>query len=163
MVAVTPDGDSLWARTDTLQHVTGTAYASGLHGLVVLPSGSIVAAGRTQHPNGRYYGLLIKTDPRGCIEPDCHPYLSILDATDNADDFNFDLSPNPTSGMLQITCPGVTPFSAEVYDGTGRVLAAHTAMRCGDTLNVSHLPSGQYFIRVQSEGSASVVHSVIRL
>ena len=124
MVGVSPEGDSLWGRTDTLRHVTGTVYHSGLHGVVVMPSGSIVAAGRTRHPNGRYYGLLIKTDPRGCITPDCHPYMSIFDATDdNADDFEFSLSPNPTSGLLQVTCGGVTPFSAEVYDGTGRVLA----------------------------------------
>ena len=161
MVAVSATGDSLWARTDTLRH-NNARYSSELAAVVVLPSGSIVAAGSTLHPNtGKYYGLLIKTDPRGCIEADCHPYS--ISGADAPNDITFRIGPNPTSGLLQVHTGSSIAFSAELYDGAGRVLASRENMHDGDTLDISGVPSGQYFVRIKTAGSSTVVHSVIRI
>ena len=159
MVAVSATGDSLWARTDTLMFNNNIRYRCELNAVVVLPSGSIIAAGRAEI--GKYLGLLVKADPRGCIEPDCHPYS--ISGADTPNDITFHIGPNPTSGLLQVHTGSSIAFSAELYDGAGRVLAARTVMQSGDTLDISDVPSGQYFVRIKTAGSSTVVHNVIRI
>ena len=99
--------------------------------------------------------------PSAKREPDCHPYS--ISGADAPNDITFRIGPNPTSGLLQVHTGSNIVFSAELYDGAGRVLAARTVMQSGDTLDISDVPSGQYFVRIKTAGSSTVVHSVIRI
>lgn len=71
-------------------------------------------------------------------------------------DIRFSLYPNPASGQLFIE-PGRKDFSgkisAEVYDYTGRLMAAREWMTSGKPVDlpIGELPPGLYYLRVRSD------------
>ncbi|MBX2889611.1 MAG: T9SS type A sorting domain-containing protein [Saprospiraceae bacterium] len=67
-------GDTLWSKLFTAFPVSPNGSENYLGGLVVLPSGSIVAAGYTRRfapPTTQYYGWVIKVNLDGCIDTLC--------------------------------------------------------------------------------------------
>ena len=81
--------------------------------------------------------------------------------------------PNPTNGELRISLPN--PSEGGAYEATGvknieiidifgrSVYIAHPPLRGGlEGLNISHLPSGIYFLRIQTETGAIVMKKVIK-
>ena len=99
---------------------------------------------------GTYYDTLISV--RGCdsiieltltvtgvgiVETDNYPSLRIY--------------PNPTDGLLLIEIAGRLPNDVqgiEVYDETGKILLSLQSLQ--SFLDISHLPSGTYFIRINN-------------
>jgi len=72
--------------------------------------------------------------------------------------------PNPTTGKLQVTSDKLQVKNVEVLDVLGRIenhLSSVTRYSSFVTLDISHLPSGIYFIRIETnEGTA--VRKVIK-
>jgi len=80
--------------------------------------------------------------------------------------------PNPTSGELKVSLPNPSEGGAykaweemniEVFDVFGRRMSiAHPSLRGGlGGLDLSHLPSGIYFLKIQTE-TGVVVRKVVK-
>jgi len=73
--------------------------------------------------------------------------------------------PNPTSGEIQVTSYELQVTSIEIFDVMGRMVANVGALRAtplqDGTINISHLPSGIYFIRIQTE-TGTITQKIIK-
>jgi aminopeptidase N len=72
--------------------------------------------------------------------------------------------PNPTSGMLWIDCTDALPcVCTEIYDVTGKTVMFITSPLSGGLggADISHLPSGVYFLRIETEKGA-VIRKVVK-
>ncbi len=139
----TSEGDSLWSRLDTAFWSPRCGSTNYLGGVVVLPSGSIIAAGYAEsycfNPE-RSYGWVLKMSKDGCVNTLCtttsagviQPYEPI------------NLFPNPTTGMLYID--GCENCTAEVYDLLGRQMHRQSNMQ--QPVDVSFLINGQYVMKI---------------
>lgn len=75
------------------------------------------------------------------------------------------LYPNPANGILHINLLGQhTTAVVEIYSITGKKIQTHSFEEAQDTyhLDVSHLASGTYFVKVQTERETSVEKVVIK-
>jgi hypothetical protein len=73
------------------------------------------------------------------------------------------ISPNPTSGIIQVTSDKLQVTSIEIFDVFGRKLFSHTAYRTPHTtLNISHLQAGVYFVRIFKENGVFETHKIIK-
>jgi hypothetical protein len=71
--------------------------------------------------------------------------------------------PNPTDGQLQITNYELRIENIEIFDVMGRCVATvETHGRASLQLDISHLPSGVYFVRIQTENGAVITRKVIK-
>ncbi|MCL2328202.1 MAG: choice-of-anchor D domain-containing protein [Bacteroidetes bacterium] len=65
--------------------------------------------------------------------------------------------PNPTTGQLTISgvetdnYPSLQSQTVEIYDNTGRLVGANLRVRPNNTINISHLPNGVYFVHVNGQ------------
>ena len=87
----------------------------------------------------------------------------VLAATDEPSiDAQVSISPNPTSGKLNINFDGVTPQYLTVFNSIGQVLEVATNLKSTNyALDLSKYQQGIYFIKIQSkEGSA--VKKIVR-
>jgi hypothetical protein len=73
---------------------------------------------------------------------------------------NITLYPNPTTGELQITNGGLRITNVEVYDIYGRNVGATLVLAQGK-INISHLNSGIYFVKITT-GAGEVVKKVVK-
>ncbi|MEI8193972.1 MAG: T9SS type A sorting domain-containing protein [Flavobacteriia bacterium] len=72
----------------------------------------------------------------------------------------FQIQPNPTRDFF--TIQNVLPTEIQLFDNEGRILTLNASMIGGDTqVNVSNVPSGVYFVKIQSGGHAAC-HKLIK-
>jgi len=80
---------------------------------------------------------------------------------------NFELSnlkiyPNPTTGQLKIESEGTKIENVEIFDVFGKnVLSQRFFISPETMINISHLPSGVYFVRIQTE-TGEIVGKVLK-
>ncbi|PHI21379.1 hypothetical protein CEQ90_02995 [Lewinellaceae bacterium SD302] len=156
---VSDAGDLLWSRTDTLLYDENGYADHFLGGVVVLPSGSIIACGQVNNAfpaPGKSYGWLIKVDKDGCIEPGCNPTSSSMRLLDGAD---FDVFPNPVQHQLNVTGEG--HFDLELLDASGRLLQSNDDNAGSATLNTAAYPAGSYFLRIK-QGKRWALRKVVK-
>ena len=60
---------------------------------------------------------------------------------------SFNIFPNPSTDYIQID--QAQPVSYQIFDLQGRQLASPTRLIPGESISVSHLPQGNYFLQVQ--------------
>jgi hypothetical protein len=95
------------------------------------------------------------TNLAGCTASDSVSVTIIVSTNDVRERINVSISPNPTSGLVRITCAGSATTSAQVMDHLGRTVAEdNTFLKDGATrvLDIAHLPPGAFFVRVAGEG-----------
>jgi hypothetical protein len=105
----------------------------------------------------------ITNNPLGKLDLDAQALRSIYNATlnqclntgakeQNLHNGSFNISPNPTSGRLTINSSKInTQVTIEVIDALGKVLLSEDNKEFNSTtINVSHLSSGIYFIKMIS-------------
>ena len=158
---VSADGDSLWSRIDTLFDHTMIASRPTLGGVVVLPSGSIIACGqvRKTFPDpAKSYGMLIKVDRDGCMEPGCNPLTNSTSLAPLLADFR--VYPNPVQDQLFVRGEG--SFDVQIMDQNGRLLASVEQLREEGAIDITNLSAGTYFLRLQ-KGDASIVKKLLKL
>lgn len=68
--------------------------------------------------------------------------------------------PNPTSGVLTVEFNSNVAKSVSVQDLTGRVIMTANGTDSNITVDLSNLAAGVYYVKLQSEGSVSVVKVV---
>jgi hypothetical protein len=67
------------------------------------------------------------------------------DATD------WKIFPNPTTDFVQINMEKATTGQVEIFDMNGKLVSKTLALDFPLTIDVSHLPSGSYFIRLETK------------
>ena len=76
--------------------------------------------------------------------------------------FGLTLYPNPTDGELIINNEQLIINNVEIYDVVGRpVVGSNLCVRPATTIDISHLPSGIYFLRITTE-NGTVTKEVIK-
>ena len=91
-----------------------------------------------------------------CVE-DSNDDVSV----DSHSDLKFNIFPNPTTNLLHVQCSEPVQ-QIVIYDLSGRQVAQETAMSAQHTLNVNHLTSGVYFVRIITEDNASSISKFIK-
>lgn len=145
---VSANGDSLWSRTDTLFNPIEIASTPYLSGVVVLPSGSIIACGRVDKtwPAPAFSsGWLIKVDKHGCMEPGCNPLVDGVNLAPMLE--GIQVFPNPTSDVVQLRSEKA--FTWELYDGQGRQLGSGNSMNTQAEVDLRQRPAGVYYVRIR--------------
>ena len=61
---------------------------------------------------------------------------------------NIIIYPNPTDGVLRIESGDLKIESVEIYNTLGKTCLP--SQSCGTTINISHLPSGTYFLKLKT-------------
>jgi hypothetical protein len=75
--------------------------------------------------------------------------------------------PNPTTGMINVQCLKINVQNIEIFDLMGRMVMPVETLRATSlqqhptTINISHFPSGVYFLRITTE-SGVVVRKVVK-
>jgi hypothetical protein len=67
--------------------------------------------------------------------------------------------PNPSNGIFTILSSDVALDEVEVFDVTGKTIYKNKNLQTnntGATLNLSHVSSGIYFVRITSENQSTV-------
>lgn len=73
------------------------------------------------------------------------------------------LFPNPVVDQLTVDCGDQLILQTTVFDRFGRVVAENSVKKQGSaTINVSSLPSGVYFLSVQTEGQQAIVKKFVK-
>ena len=80
--------------------------------------------------------------------------------------FQFSISPNPTSSATTISVSGVNGIvRIVVVDMNGRTIATETlecSADCEKTLEVDNLPQGAYFVRITADNTNMVRKLIVR-
>ncbi len=100
------------------------------------------------------YGVTV-TNMAGCTASDSVAVTITVSTNDLKEQINLSISPNPTSGLIRISCAGGVATSAQVIDNWGRTVAEDNSFLKDGTsqiLDIGHLPAGTYFLRVTAEG-----------
>lgn len=152
-------GDLLWSRTDTLIADFTNSVDHYLGGVVVLPSGSIIACGQVnnlQPQVDKSYGWLIKVDKDGCIDPKCNPSSSSKRLLDGA---AYEVFPNPAHHELNVSGEG--SFGLDLIDAKGRLLQSIEDNHNTARMNLSAYPAGNYYLRIK-QGNSWALRKVIK-
>lgn len=64
-------------------------------------------------------------------------------------------SPNPTTQWLTITTETKAPFALYVTDVNGRILLRETVTNALQTIDISRLPDGLYYVNIDQDGTRS--------
>ena len=68
---------------------------------------------------------------------------------------NISIFPNPSTGVFKVQSAGFYKENIEVYNTMGEKVYSSTLNREQETLNLSHLSNGIYFLRLTTEGKVS--------
>jgi hypothetical protein len=93
---------------------------------------------------------LVKTDSCGCVEEDCECGGSDVELV--WVDGEIEVYPNPASDVLHFNFPeSIVNVKIEIYDNVGRILITNELLGLENSIDVSQLKSGNYFVRIISE------------
>lgn len=94
------------------------------------------------------------TSPAGCTASDTVLVTIIVATADPNEPVSLSIVPNPTSGLVSITCAGSSTTAVQVLDHSGRTVTTDNVfLKDGATriLNIGQLPPGTYFIKIIGE------------
>jgi hypothetical protein len=74
----------------------------------------------------------------------------------------FEVYPNPTDGIVQVSTTEADPFNVAVYDVAGKEVLRKSEQRSNATLNLKGLSSGVYAVTISSNGKLHSEKVVLR-
>jgi hypothetical protein len=77
------------------------------------------------------------------------------------DEAHIIITPNPTNGEFKVSSLKFKVTGIEVFDIFGRTVGTNRCVRPETTIDISHLPSGIYFIRIQTE-TGTVTKKIVK-
>ncbi len=165
LTKVSSEGEIFWQTCDSVHwDVTPTFSEESAGGHVVLPSGSVILIGHTDHypPPTRTYGWMFKTDAGGCIYAPCS--VGVEDEPVIVEERSVKVYPNPAQDRLTVQLPASSSETLlTLYNQTGAVVyrglvpATETSVELG----LSALPDGLYWLEARSEGKLQFSHKVL--
>ena len=99
-----------------------------------------------------------ESDPVSETKPDCDGIgINMISVND------INIYPNPTTGELTITNYELGITSIEVFDIYGKNLLSNHLITSSSNhhINISHLPTGMYFVKIHTE-TGVVVRKVVK-
>ena len=81
---------------------------------------------------------------------------------DQAEEGTIRLYPNPANDVLNIALQGTEVNEAVVIDIYGKTVARTTVAEGSNTLNISVLPAGMYFVQLRAAGSVKATQKLIK-
>ncbi|MFK8104163.1 MAG: T9SS type A sorting domain-containing protein [Saprospiraceae bacterium] len=155
---LSPNGDSIWTRCDTMYDPSYIYDYGEIGGIVILPSGSIIGAGKVNRYDPqptRSLGWLYKVTRDGCLEDLC---ASPVVSTRIPNIPKVELYPNPVQDNLQIIFP--EEFDLYLYDALGREHRRVLGQRDQSSMYLGNLKSGIYFLELRT-GFTKQVRKII--
>lgn len=161
---ITTDGDTLWNRHFTAWPDNPDGSRNFLGGVVVLSSGSVVAAGYTERfapVSVNYQGWVIKIDKDGCVDTLCITSSAPVPVEEKVE---VAVYPNPASDEVTFDASGRQgEVSIQVYD--------HSGVRVWDCSNArgvarwrpAGVAQGFYFYRITDRNNLPIKAGTIVL
>lgn len=141
-----PNGDSIWSYYDDCS--PALACDNKLGGVVVLPSGSVFAAGYSEdYDINKSFGVLIKLNKNGCLDTlTCGGGIG----TAEADIVNrIKIYPNPTADKISIENPiGET---VSLFDIEGRIVMKGDVLGSSHSMDLTSLKPGIYLLKMEDK------------
>jgi hypothetical protein len=81
---------------------------------------------------------------------------------DQAEEGTISLYPNPANNVLNIALQGTEVNEAVVIDIYGKTVARTAVAEGNNTLNISALPAGMYFVQLRAAGSVKATQKIIK-
>lgn len=162
LAKVSAEGDSLWSRIDTIySNNLETDAAHFLSGVVVLPSGSIIACGHISRflpEPSKSLGWIIKVDKNGCMETDCNPLVDAINLTPLIK--QIEIFPNPTSDYINIAA--FAAFDWKLTDNNGKIIYEGNSITKSKIISLEDLKSGVYFLNLKI-GNRNLTKKIIKV
>jgi hypothetical protein len=106
-----------------------------------LPDGNYTYFVRAIYADGcetlSYNVVKVNIQNVGIVETHCNASLRVY--------------PNPTDGQLRITNYELQIKNIEIFDLLGKSVGTNPCVRPETTIDISHLPAGMYFMRIQTD------------
>ena len=157
LTKVSSNGAIFWQTCDTVHwEVTTTFSEESAGGHVVLPSGSAILIGRSDHYQpapARDYGWMFKTDANGCIYAPCS--VGVEEGPAVGEESGIKVFPNPAQDRLTVQIPASpSDILLTLYGPTGSVVYRGTVAGglTSTEIGLATLPAGLYSLEARSEG-----------
>jgi hypothetical protein len=125
----------------------GSIGENALLAIKQTPDNGFIMAGVAYEPQVMW---LVKTDSCGCIVEDCDCGGSAVQQFSN--ELFIEVYPNPANDVLYFKLPENSQnISIEIYDNLGRLLITNELLGWENTIDVSGLKQGNYFVRFTSD------------
>jgi hypothetical protein len=157
---LTENGDSIWTQCDTPYVAGGRVSLPRLSNMVVLPSGSTIAVGRSSintDTTWRSVGWVIKRDKHGCMEDLC--VLTGVEELEESVPDPISVYPNPASSLVTFDWTG-DQAQLIIMDAMGKRIQ-EINLTTSYQWQTSTLPDGIYFYRLQQVGATVQVGRII--
>lgn len=139
--------ESTYLKTDFIQDNSSTSY-QWYNCITNAPLSGATGTTYTPAANGIY--KVIITHGNCQITSNCFTFSSL--STDEITTNSFVVYPNPSNGEITVEYANVSQLDKiRILDITGKQVFETNGIQTGETLNVSHLNDGNYFIQFQSE------------
>ena len=120
-------------------------------------AGLVVTSGSAILLNTSTFANLAVTTPGGVINRNMPEEFEEVDITEN----DFSVYPNPTNGILNVTIPvSANAQTIRILDVTGKMVMQKSGVKRTQSLDVSSLPNGLYFLQL-AEGAKSTYKKFI--
>jgi len=84
-------------------------------------------------------------------------------AVNSAQLINFSMFPNPSDGLVNFQLPSnISQAKVAVFDYLGKKILEKNMSSIDNTLNVSNLSTGIYFVRIQSDSKTGTKKLVVK-
>ncbi|MBX2889610.1 MAG: T9SS type A sorting domain-containing protein [Saprospiraceae bacterium] len=158
------DGDTLWNRHFTAWPDSPDGTRNFLGGVVVLPSGSVVAAGYTERfapVSVNYQGWVIKIDKDGCVDTLCITSSAPVPVEEKVEVVVY---PNPASDEVTFDASGRQgEVSIQVYDHSGVRVWGCNKIRDMVKWRPTSIAQGFYFYRIADRNNLPIKAGTIVL
>lgn len=152
MLKISPDGEKIWSRCDTVPGYSWGYNKFWLCGVTELSSGSIVAAGGhddTQLPGAKSYGWLVKVDKDGCMVDTLCTTTSLYEQI--LEKVQLMVSPNPASERFTVSAPDKGIL--HVFTVDGRLILRIHAVSGKNEIHAEAWEPGMYLLSLKSKSS----------
>ena len=113
-------------------------------------------------PNGASSWLIVGSNYNASYQ---NPKPVIVNAPDGIEDLTLEaatLRPNPATDHFYLDVPDQTIDRLEIYSSTGQLVHAQGKFTSGESIGISFLRSGVYFVRFESSGRVGVQKLIVR-
>jgi type 1 fimbria pilin len=139
---------------------TGISFAQSLSPQVVASSGNHFSNGGSQieFTIGEVATSTLTAGGHVLTQGFHQPEIQFASLEDFADDYTFELYPNPTEQFITVTSPKDEEMNVHVYDANGKSVMVSLAFQKQVTLDLQNLAMGNYVLMI-SNGSGQPLHS----